>query len=466
MPPIVLPPSTDPDALTHAIAQASAEGVPLLLEAGTHLTKPGRGRNQAIEIGANGLQIGSACHANDPGGPAIIARPDHAIDPAHPDDNHGLFLIPARPTAAEVDAVVWRTHQTSPKDAPFEFGIVLRGDVEITNLTVDCNMGEQGLADLESHAAGHSAMLAFAGQGYKVAPSPTGVARQVFVAFRSVALRNVHTVRGGFADDIWFTRGYFTPNIENVIIDNVTDGERVSPKRATIGFSALCQNVTVNGIDVHSLHLEDTSGENYDQQPRATDVFQPSRWTLTDVTAELMALVAKGKVFTVDATNVTVTTAFGVAQAGGSIKNSTLNIGQGTRLDRMDNFTFDGVIWHLSPNAGTVFGLKPSSVYQSECSVSFRNNQFLVDGTVVTGSLVTTDLSIDTEDRTRDPGNRVNLSLIGCSYPEPFGRSAAMPIAYARERGSYTFASADLGDRDPHTAIVKGTAPEITLTFV
>lgn len=461
MPPIVLPPSTDHDALARAIAQASAAGVPLLLEAGTHPTEPGQ--NPPIEIGANGLRLGSAPGAH---GAAIVARPDASLDPKRPDFNHGLWLVPARPTAAEIAGVAWKTHQTSPQDPPFEFGVVLRGDVEISDITVDCNMGAQGLAALEQHAAEHSSMLAFAGQGYNVAPSPAGVRRTVFVGFNSVTVKNVHTTRGGFADDIWFTRGYFTPNIENVIIENVTDSDRVSPRRATIGFSALCQNIKIHKINVYNLHLED-SGETYDQQPRAADVFQQSSWTLADVTAERMALVAKGKTYTIDATNVTVTGAFAVIQASGTIKNSTLAIGQGTRLDRMNDFTFEGVTWHLSPDAaGNVFGFKPVSKFTTECSVSFHNNRFLVDGTARAGSIVTSDLSVNTDDRTKDPGNRVTVSFIGCSYPEPFGRSAAMPIAAVRERGCWTFARADFGDRRTDTAVQKGAAPEIKLNFV
>jgi hypothetical protein len=98
--------------------------------------------------------------------------------------------------------------------------------------------------------------------------------------------------------------------------------------------------------------------------------------------------------------------------------------------------------------------------------VALKNNRFVVDGTAATGSLVTTDLTFESDDHTKDTKNRVHLSLIGCSYPEPFGRSATMPIAFARERGSYTFASADFGDRDPHTAIVKGSASDIELDFV
>jgi hypothetical protein len=465
MSPIVLPPSTDRDALGRAIAQASAEGVALQLEAGTHFTTPGR--TPAIEIGAKGLRVGSVPHAGHPGASAIIARPDGAIDPQRPDFNHGLFFVPSPPTAAEINTVVWRTHQTAGALHPFQFGVILRGDVEIFDLTVDCNMGAQGLAKLDARAAEHSAMLAFAGRGYDVAASPTGVPRRVFVGFRSVALRNVHTIRGGFADDIWFTRGYFTPNIQNVIIENVTTAGRVSPRRATIGFSALCQNIEIHGIDVYNLHLEDSSGENYDRQPRASDVFKPSTWTLTDVTAERLALSAKGKVYTVDATNLNVTAAFAVAQAGGTITNSALHVGAGIRLDRMNNLRFDNVTWHLSPDAaGNILGLKPTSVYKEACAMSFRNNRFLIDGTARAGSIVTSDLSINTENRKLDPGNRVMVSLIGCSYPQPFGRSAAMPIAVAHERGLWTFARADFGDRNTDTAIQKGTAPEIVVRFV
>jgi hypothetical protein len=128
---------------------------------------------------------------------------------------------------------------------------------------------------------------------------------------------------------------------------------------------------------------------------------------------------------------------------------------------------FEFVTWHLSPDAaGKVFGLKPVSIFKTECSVSFKDNQFLVDGTALAGSLVTTDLTFDPNDRSIDPGNRVTVSLIGCSYPEPFGRSAAMPIAFARERGIWTVALQDLGDRNRDTAIRKGPAPEIVVNFI
>jgi hypothetical protein len=60
MPPIVLASTTNHDTLVDAIQRASALNVPLLLEPGTHLTKPGRGRPQQIAIGSNGLQLAPA----------------------------------------------------------------------------------------------------------------------------------------------------------------------------------------------------------------------------------------------------------------------------------------------------------------------------------------------------------------------------------------------------------------------
>lgn len=126
-PPIVLPPSTSQDALVAAIQQASALGVPLLLEPGTHFTKPGH--NQRIAIGANGLQIrpvdppAETTHAAQP---AVITRPDFSINLQAPDFNYGLFFIPAAPTSAELAGITrWKLDDSGKE--PFEYAVVIRG---------------------------------------------------------------------------------------------------------------------------------------------------------------------------------------------------------------------------------------------------------------------------------------------------------------------------------------------------
>ncbi|HET9257243.1 MAG TPA: hypothetical protein VFO16_18870, partial [Pseudonocardiaceae bacterium] len=155
--PIVLPPSTSQDALVEAIRQASALGVPLLLEPGTHFTKPGR--NQRIAIGANGLQIRLAAPpASTPQGtlPAVIKRPDLSVSLQAPDDNYGLFFIPAPPSPAELAGITtWKPYGDGTKE-PFEYGVVIRGQIAITGVSVDCNMHQQKIETLPKDAAEHS----------------------------------------------------------------------------------------------------------------------------------------------------------------------------------------------------------------------------------------------------------------------------------------------------------------------
>src|SRR5437588_1221702 len=128
-------------------------------------------------------------------------------------------------------------------------------------------------------------MLGFAGQGSSTKASPAGVPRSVYVGFRSVTLRDVRTLNGGYADDVWFSRGYFNPNIEHVTIERLTSANRVNPRRATISFSGLCQNVEIWDVDIYSLHMEETSSL-YDHLPRQGDVFKPSAWRLDNITAQ------------------------------------------------------------------------------------------------------------------------------------------------------------------------------------
>ena len=158
MPPIVLPPTTSHDALVEAIQRASALNVPLLLEPGTHFTKPGRGRPQQIAIGSNGLQLGLASSSvaplqNPPR--AVIKRPDLAIDLHAPDENYGLFFIPSPPTDAEVAGIrSWKRYRDAQGRAS-EFGVVIRGEISIAGVSIDCNMHNQKLEALPKDVAQH-----------------------------------------------------------------------------------------------------------------------------------------------------------------------------------------------------------------------------------------------------------------------------------------------------------------------
>jgi hypothetical protein len=458
--PIVLPPSTSQDALVDAVQRASALGVPLLLEPGTHFTKPGSGRNQRIAIGPNGLQIRLAAPpAGTPRGtvPAVIKRPDFSISLQAPDDSPGLFFIPAPPTPAELAGITtWRPYGAGTND-PFEFAIVIRGQIAITGVSVDCNMHRQKIETLPMDAAAHSTMLGFAGQGYPAPPSSTGKKRIVYVGFQSVTLNDVHTVNGGYADDVWFSRGYFNPNIERVDIERFRSTNRVNPRRASISFSGLCQNVRITDADLYSLHLAELSS-NYNDLPRQNDVFQPSAWHLESIKANHIELAAKGKVYVLDASDLITSDSFGVYQAGGVIRNSTLRRGPEGRLFRLDDLVFDKVRWILDPDdAGRVSGLRPSAQYGDPCVVTFRENTFSVTGNPTAGEIITSEYS------KAEPKNHVTVTVNGCTYPDAFGRSAELPIARVLERGVWTFALRDFGDRDPAKAILKSSQPDIVL---
>jgi len=104
-----------------------------------------------------------------------------------------------------------------------------------------------------------------------------------------------------------------------------------------------------------------------------------------------------------------------------------------------------------------VHGLRPFAQYGNPCIVSFLDNTFLVNGNAKAGRILTSEYSSVV------PQNRVTVSATGCSYPEPFGRSAAMSIALVAERGDWTFAAHDFGDRDLATAILKNPQPDIVL---
>src|SRR5207244_12359405 len=122
-------------------------------------------------------------------------------------------------------------------------------------------------------------------------PSSTGTKRFVYMGFQSVALDRVHTVNGGYADDVWFTRGYFNPNIEQVDIQRFTSTNRVNPRRASISFSAVCQNVRISDADLFSLHLVETYS-NYRDLHEQSVQFQSSAVHLATVRGRHLDLAA------------------------------------------------------------------------------------------------------------------------------------------------------------------------------
>jgi hypothetical protein len=445
---MILAPSNSKTALVNAIAQASALGEPLQLMTGTHLTQPGR--RQKIRIGANGLRL-EAVPTATPSSLPVIQRPDTAIKLAQPDDNYGLSFVPAAPTDIESTALQWQ------QDADGQFAILIRGDVSIDGLVIDCNMQHQGLESLPVHAAIHSAMIRFIGETYPGDHGP------VYVAFRSVTLTNIKTINGGRADNIWFSRGEFNPNIGRVRIERLTEPSRWKKTRSTIAFSGLAQNVVIRDADIYSLELEETSKITYRQRRRPTPEFTRSSWTLERINAERIDLAANGKVYRVAAKNLTTTTDFQLHQAAGQITDSTLAVKSGAhRLNRLDHFKFADVTWALRIGPGTVLrGIRPNSYQGDPCSVEFLRNAFQVTGAATSGQVIDSELSPN-----KNLHNRVIVSLRQCTYPDDFGRTAQMPIANVQERGHWTFTELDFGNRTRAMAVHQRLDPDITVEYL
>jgi hypothetical protein len=229
-----------------------------------------------------------------------------AINLQASDDNYGLFFIPSPPTPTELAGITtWKPYGDGTNS---EYGVVIRGQIAITGVSVDCNMHQQKIETLPKTAAEQSAMLGFAGQGYPAPPSSTGRQRTVYVGFQSVTLTDMQTVNGGYADDVRFSPGFFNPNIEQVVIERFRSTNRVDPHRASISFSSLCQNVRIADADLYSLHMEIPI--KYRQLPRQSDVFQPSAWTLRTIKAQHIGLTAEDKIYRLDASDLITSESF------------------------------------------------------------------------------------------------------------------------------------------------------------
>ena len=248
MPPLVLSPSSDPSALVTAIARATRAAHKLVLQPGTYPTLPGRGVK--ISIGANGLTI-SGPFAKLP--LSTIRRPDAAIDLEQPDNNYGLFFVPEKPSDAEWEAI---TQWQNSTNASTQYAIITRGSIRLENLQIDCNMGNQGLHEqMPSATIEHSAMVGFAGKSFTHRKYP---GKTLYVGFKEVILKNIVTLNGGYADDIWFSRGYFRPNIESVLIQRISSKNRINRKRASISFSGLAQKIEISQANIFRLEAEES----------------------------------------------------------------------------------------------------------------------------------------------------------------------------------------------------------------
>lgn len=457
---IDLPPSNDPDALAKAIETATSTGEPLRLLAGTHFTKPGL--RLFTPIGPKGLALTGPGVGQIPG-VARIQRPDLSIGTnplGRTDDNYGVFFVPSDPTREEIAGIKWLPHQ--PKTGnPFEYGIVIRGDIKIGGVAVDCNMGNQGLEGLPKDQVEHSAMLGFSGIAYQAPDSPQGQKRNVFVGFKSVTLSDITLMRGGFADDIWFPPGYFRPNIAAVVLDRIVSQRRVNPRRASVGFSGLTQRVSMKDCNLDTLHLE--LDEDWSTFPGPETGlkgrFQPSIWSLGKITARGMAFAAKGAVQTLTAANLDVSETFQVHFAAGAISNSRLAVSvTDRRLFGLRSFQFKNCVWNLAQQAGGVVpGVSLTSTFGRPFSATFQGNTFTTADGFQSGQI------IDTGDHTTDTADHVTARFDQCKYPAGFATPAFPNTRLARliEQGGYTFLKADLAGLNHAQVVKSNTATEI-----
>jgi hypothetical protein len=440
--PIVLAASASEDALVDAIASANATGAVILLEPGEHLTR--RGRANTIAIGVNGLTIRS----QDPSSRATIKRPDESIDRAHPDDNHGMFFVPEGPSAEEIADLQWHEGVDASGEA-VTFAVIIRGTIRFEGVDIDCNMGRQGLPD--DARLEHSSMLGFRGDSCE---GPQG---RVYVGFELVDLTDLTTTNGGYADDIWFSRGGFHPNIAAVHIDRLTSVSRVNRKRSTVDFSGQCLDIEISDSDIFELGMEDTA-TSYRDLPRTTE-FAPSTWRLRDVRMDRLDLAARGKTYVLDARRLSVDESCHLDRAGGVVADSDLHVGPTTNrlLDRENRLVFTRVKWTLSvDDNGNLRGLKPLARPGETCQVAFFENTFEAAATALHGELINSELS-------HDQTNRVQVLAIECHYPNHIGLTSELPIARVNERGFWWFTPGTLGDRTIAAALPTGSDSAIHL---
>jgi hypothetical protein len=444
---IQLPPSGDTNALTNAIETATATNQPLVLLPGVHFTKPGY--NLTIPIGPNGLNLSGTVDAR-------IQRPDYSIGDNllhRTDNNYGLFLVPARPLIPELAEMRWQAHQPT-EGPPFEFIIMTRGTVTISGVTLDCNMGNQGLEELHKKQVEHSAMLAISGTRYDFS-SPSGPQRTLFVSFEEVRLENLTLVRGGFADDIMFPPSYFRPNIARVNVTHLISEQRFNPFRGSVSFTGLSQRIAIRDCNLDSLICEEDA--IWSEYPGPTGPFEQSLWSVDQVQTRAMGFAAKGDVLTLTASGLNVSENFYVNEASGAISDSHLVVAtENRRLIRLRNFHFGNCTWVLKPDVTKqVNGIVPRPAYDQPFSATFDNNSFLVEGSFESGQIIDTGQ----HSPPKYPNNIITVQFTNCKYQPGFG-TAANPntrVALLRERGDYTFNKADLQGLTLNQAIIAPT---------
>jgi hypothetical protein len=447
---IQLPPSSDFNALADAIHKATISGEPLVLLPGVHLTKPGI--QPLTPIGPKGLVMGSAPIPLVTA--ATIQRPSFSVgnNPQHAtDDNYGILFIPAQPGNAETETLQFTFHPpTPPVNIGFEFAIIQQGDIEIGDINLDCNMGQQ---KLKLGSAPHSFMWGFSGASYRVNPGPNGLERRVFVAFNSVTLRNIRLLNGGFADDLRLepgfapnAPGFFRPNIGRVDLAGITmGGPRFNGEGNSVRFGGLAQQVAVENCNLDSLILE--FDEDWSTFPGPPGPFQPSLWNVAGVTARTISFNAVGPVQTLNATDLDAGGSFTVSNAAGHVSGSRLTLlPNDVQLANLRQLLFQNCVFTLPQKAGVVNGIDLVTKPGKSLSVRFQGCQFTTADAVQTGHLILSE-------HTNDPANQVTADFEKCRYEPAFTKNANIFVANLGLRGDYTFLKEDFAGLDIAKAI-------------
>ena len=139
--------------------------------------------------------------------------------------------------------------------------------------------------------------LVHAGLRWKGLPHPGSPKRTVFVGFGSSPLTDIVTDNGGYADDIWFSRGGFSPNIVFVSRPSRLHAEGDRQEAGDVGFCCRACARTSRSPTARSRFGMEDAAIPYRDLPRAAPIFQPSQWWLSNITMDKLDLGARGKVY-------------------------------------------------------------------------------------------------------------------------------------------------------------------------
>jgi hypothetical protein len=514
--PIILSPSDSTEALVDAInsAVSSTEDGILYLKPGTHFTRKyfdEPSETNIISVGDKVLRIRTKPWWVFPWAfgatKATIKRPNDAINPARPDNNYGLFFKPSipEPDGVEISQITeWKKGYTD-KFGVFDYAILLRGEIHISNVDIDCNMANQGLDEIYANLPPganppeHSCMIGFSGLKHLLPVVANQVPRIVFVAFKKVTVNNVVINNGGFADDILISRGYFNPNIVSVEMNNITAKRenRYNAKRSTITFSGLAKNFKASNLDIYSLQAEPDS-KRWRDLPGSVTGENYCNWQLSHIKAEILDITSPRKSLYLNARNLTITKSCPLSEIAGSISNSTLTKNfKSPNLTRLDHFIFRRVNWIIlqddreeaDPNK-MIKGIIIDVRFGDSCEIEFKQNKFILDGELINPVgdgkyfLISSEYSVcrsmeydevenvcgrsleeiktclNTEklslgDYKNSCLNKVDIRFNNCEFDSRFGSEDFTNTWIARpfERGKWYFSDSDFGLRPRDRAL-------------